>query len=169
MDLPSIDQGSISVVAPCRAVRQVGLDSLCQLTLGVVLDRDTVRLGGGQTTAIILSVTSTGVVGAAVGDSGSPAPTAPTHPPDRRSRCSGQRQRARPRSRPPGATATSPPRRSPSSRHSPTDLVDAKACASPCPAISAHRLGGRSAYRRLPLRCSSDPRIRPCHDARGAR
>jgi serine/threonine protein phosphatase PrpC len=34
------------------------------------LDRDAVRLGGGQTTAIILSVTSTGVVGAAVGDSG---------------------------------------------------------------------------------------------------
>lgn len=34
------------------------------------LDRDAVRLGGGQTTAIILSVTSTGVAGAAVGDSG---------------------------------------------------------------------------------------------------
>jgi serine/threonine protein phosphatase PrpC len=34
------------------------------------LDRDAMRLGGGQTTAIILSVTRTGVVGAAVGDSG---------------------------------------------------------------------------------------------------
>jgi PPM family protein phosphatase len=34
------------------------------------LDRDVVRLGGGQTTAIILSVTCTGVAGAAVGDSG---------------------------------------------------------------------------------------------------
>jgi PPM family protein phosphatase len=34
------------------------------------LDRDAVRLGGGQSTAIILSVTCTGVVGAAVGDSG---------------------------------------------------------------------------------------------------
>jgi PPM family protein phosphatase len=33
------------------------------------LDRDAVRLGGGQTTAIILSVTCTGIVGAAVGDS----------------------------------------------------------------------------------------------------
>lgn len=33
------------------------------------LDRDAVRLGGGQTTVIILSVTRTGVVGAAVGDS----------------------------------------------------------------------------------------------------
>jgi serine/threonine protein phosphatase PrpC len=34
------------------------------------LDRDAVRLGGGQTTAIVLSVTRTGIAGAAVGDSG---------------------------------------------------------------------------------------------------
>jgi PPM family protein phosphatase len=34
------------------------------------LDRDTVRLGGGQSTAIVLSVTGAGIVGAAVGDSG---------------------------------------------------------------------------------------------------
>src|SRR5262245_4547007 len=33
------------------------------------LDRDAVRLGGGQATAIVLSVTCTGIVGAAVGDS----------------------------------------------------------------------------------------------------
>jgi serine/threonine protein phosphatase PrpC len=33
------------------------------------LDRDTARLGGGQSTAIVLSVTGAGIVGAAVGDS----------------------------------------------------------------------------------------------------
>jgi serine/threonine protein phosphatase PrpC len=34
------------------------------------LDRDAVRLGGGQSTAIVVAVTCAGVVGAAVGDSG---------------------------------------------------------------------------------------------------
>jgi len=45
------------------------LPELAELAELAELDRDAARLGGGQTTAIILSVTSTGVVGAAVGDS----------------------------------------------------------------------------------------------------
>src|ERR1700759_1332813 len=36
------------------------------------------------------------------------------------------------------------------------------------PAASPHRLGGRTAYRKLPCRCSWDPRMGPCETLRSA-
>jgi serine/threonine protein phosphatase PrpC len=62
--------GSKAAQAVVDAVLAAASQGQAWPSLLVDLDRDAVRLGSGQTTAIVLSVTRTGVVGAAVGDSG---------------------------------------------------------------------------------------------------
>ncbi|MGE0867533.1 MAG: PP2C family serine/threonine-protein phosphatase [Kofleriaceae bacterium] len=62
--------GAVAAQGVVDAVRDAAANASGWSSLLLDLDRSSTRLGGGQTTAVIVSVTGTGIAGASGGDSG---------------------------------------------------------------------------------------------------